>query len=376
MISTGFSAYHFAWDAILFDPLEPQFSKRKEALLELFPQDQGGLDERQFTRIHKSVLGIIGTRLEDELTISTSNIDDIDNLGRTPLHWAARRGDAAAVKLLLEFGARCDPPGMHKGGSPLLAAAKAGNEDILQMLIEHNANFEARCEDNLTPLHYAASKSYGNECVKRLLKAGTDVDCVDTDNRTPLQVATQNGCIEVCETLLAAGADINSLCEDGWTPLACCIFWNTHESIRLLLEHGADTLIITDVKESILHLAARYADETTLKMLADHDLGPLDVEAKTLAGEGVYRIADEREESAEWTLALDKLIASIKTNNREKTELELADLRQVETVSVTDDCLEKKIEEGGGVLVQVLEVTANEDSDSDPFEDALEFITG
>src|SRR3954469_24486210 len=103
--STGLSAFHYAWDAILLDPSN---SVKKQTLLELFPQEEGGLDERQFSRIHKCVLGLIGSSLQDELSVSTSVIDDFDNIGRTPLYWAAFRGDEKVASLLLEFGAKPD----------------------------------------------------------------------------------------------------------------------------------------------------------------------------------------------------------------------------------------------------------------------------
>ncbi|KAF2682610.1 hypothetical protein K458DRAFT_390535 [Lentithecium fluviatile CBS 122367] len=67
----GFSAYHYAWDRILCYRRELRLSKLKQALLELFPKDEGCLDDRQFSRVHKCVVGIIGANLEDELKIST-----------------------------------------------------------------------------------------------------------------------------------------------------------------------------------------------------------------------------------------------------------------------------------------------------------------
>ena len=370
MTSSGFSAYHFAWDKILCDPLEPRFSKIKKALLELFPQDEGGLDERQFSRIHKCVLGIVGTKLEDELNISTSTIDDVDNLGRTPLYWAARRSDSEAARLLLAYGAVCEPQGLRIGTSPLLAAARACNADIVRVLLQHNAYVEARDEDHITPLMFASTITSGLECVKLLLAAGADVNCGDSENRTALVHATQNGCTEVAEVLLAAGADINATCEDGWTALACCIFWNMHESVQLLLNHGADTLGKSDPGETILHLAARYADEKTLKILAEHDLGPLDVDEKTDAGETVWGIAKEREESREWMMAFEEMVRDVRDQNVVQG---LERVRLVGTAYIAVRARKTESNENKTTVVTVEEIL-DEDSDHDRFEDALESI--
>jgi ankyrin repeat protein len=367
--SSGFSAYHFAWDTILCDPLEPRSSKQKQALLELFPQDEGGLDERQFSRIHKCVLGIVGTKLEDELNISTAAIDDVDNLGRTPLHWAARRGDMEAVQLLLAYGAKCEARGSRKGTTPLFAAAKAWNEDVVRLLLEHGADVKTQDGDQQTPLMFAATNASGLECVKLLLAAGVDVNFGDIENRTPLIHATQNGCIEVAEHLLAAGADINSTCEDGWTALACSIFWNMHESIELLLRHGADVSVKSNPGETILHLAARYADETTLSILANHDIGHLIVDEKTLAGETVFDIAKEREEPLEWEMALENLMHSVGNRYLGRT----LKITRIASPIHYDGAGKIDAKLGKNSFVTVTEV-GEDDSDNDRYEDALEFI--
>jgi hypothetical protein len=124
----GLSAFHYAWDSILTDTsTDTSNSVQKQRLLELFPQEEGGLDERQFTRLHKCVLHLIGTEIDQELEISTALIDVQDNIGRTPLYWAARRGDAHAVKLLIQNGA-----------NPLLSSAKTNWKNPL-----HAATIEA-----------------------------------------------------------------------------------------------------------------------------------------------------------------------------------------------------------------------------------------
>jgi ankyrin repeat protein len=202
-----------------------------------------------------------------------------------------------------------------------------------------------------------------------LLEAGADVNYGDIENRTPLIHATQNGCIEVAELLLAAGADINSTCEDGWTALACSIFWNMHESIELLLRHGADALIKSNPGETILHLAARYADERTLNILANHDIGLLITDERTLAGETVFDIAKEREEPVEWETALENLMHSVGNRHLGRTLkiTRIASPLHYDGVGKIDAKL------GKNSFVTVTEV-GDDDSNSDRFEDALEFI--
>lgn len=67
--------------------------------------ETGFMKSRQFTTIHKSVLGLSEKVLSDELEESTSSINFVDTEGRTPLIWATMRNDTATIKTLLDFGA-------------------------------------------------------------------------------------------------------------------------------------------------------------------------------------------------------------------------------------------------------------------------------
>ncbi|KUJ10167.1 ankyrin [Mollisia scopiformis] len=369
---TGLSAFHYAWDAILIDPNEPSSSKKKQALLEIFPQDEGGLDERQFNRIHKSVLGIIGTALEDELAISTATIDTPDNLGRTPLFWASRRADVKATSLLLEYGAHTDPPRKgRRGTSPLLAAAEAGNVDVVEMLLAHGASVDVRNDDNSSPLHLASTQQDGLGCVSALLKAGADVNSVDSDDRTPLLAASCYGWADIAEALIDAGADMEIRCEDGWTSLTSSIFWNMYGSVELLLDKGANTLVVTDTGETLLHLAIRYGDTKMLGLLRDRDLGHLDVGAKNGAGETVWDIAKSRDEPAEWQTAFHDFLKSVEAQKTEKFTEESAISSGSMAYTSSETLLDQKM--AMRTVVEVY-VSSDDDSDLDHFEDALEAV--
>lgn len=68
----------------------------------LFP----AIDESlQFTRLHKIVCRLSPGSLGEQLQLDDTDIDVQDDLGRTPLSWAATLGDAEALALLREAGA-------------------------------------------------------------------------------------------------------------------------------------------------------------------------------------------------------------------------------------------------------------------------------
>jgi ankyrin repeat protein len=205
---SGFSSYHVAWDMVLS---EPKTTSRNNFIIDLFLQE-GGLDERQFNRIHKIVLELIGTPLEADLGTSTAPIDEPDNLGRTPLFWAAIRGDDHRVRLLLEHGASPHiraTKGNAKAKTPLHAAARSGNHKCLSLLLQHGAPVEISDGEWLTPLFLAAGFNDRNKCVKVLLEHGAYINARAPEGHTPLMAATTNGMLNNSEVLLAHDPDID-----------------------------------------------------------------------------------------------------------------------------------------------------------------------
>ena len=68
---------------------------------------------------------------------------------------AAKQGDTATVKALLESGTSVDERGPNKA-TPLIAASLAGNTETAAALIEAGADVMARNHSGFTPLHAAA----------------------------------------------------------------------------------------------------------------------------------------------------------------------------------------------------------------------------
>lgn len=76
--------------------------------------------------------------------------------GRTPLMLAAFRGDAAAVRALLERGA--DVNARDKDGdTALMFAAYKGHTEIVSLLLERGANVYARARNGWTAKRAAQS---------------------------------------------------------------------------------------------------------------------------------------------------------------------------------------------------------------------------
>ena len=115
--------------------------------------------------------------------------------GATPLMRAAKVGDAALMRLLLDKGADANRA-MKSGTTALmvtvnrqgrLSGPMEGTIAAASLLLERGADINAANANGDTALHVAVTK--GDELVKFLVEKGATLDAKDKYNRTPLDVA-------------------------------------------------------------------------------------------------------------------------------------------------------------------------------------------
>lgn len=88
----------------------------------------------QYSVFHKIILGLSTFDLEQQLQHSTAAIDDFDSEGKSPLWWAAARGDSNAVRLLLSYEASVRSS--HVGG--MTALHLAATPEVINLLLDHD----------------------------------------------------------------------------------------------------------------------------------------------------------------------------------------------------------------------------------------------
>jgi ankyrin repeat protein len=191
----------------------------------------------------KSILRILAPALVLSAVVSAAN---------TPLADAARAGDRAAVRKLLQGGA--DVNAAHGDGMTALHwAAANGDVEMVEMLLHGGGSLVSRTRlGGYTPLALAAEAGHG-VVVSALVNAGADVNAVDTSGTTVLMLAAASGNVEAIRALLAKGADVHAReSVMGQTALMFAAAANRANAIGVLLAGGARL----DVTSKVVNLSA------------------------------------------------------------------------------------------------------------------------
>ena len=118
-------------------------------------------------------------------------------------------------------------------------AARHGDWAAVRTLLEEGADVDARQGDGSTALHWASYRD-DREAAALLIRAGADVDAANDLGVTPLWAACENGSPAMVETLLGAGADPNVPLPFGETPLMTAARAGNADVVGRLLDAGAD----------------------------------------------------------------------------------------------------------------------------------------
>lgn len=158
---------------------------------------------------------------------------------------AARRGDWAAVRALVEQGADVTAR-QGDGATALHWAAYRDEPAAAGLLIAAGADVNAANDLGVTPL-WAAAENGGAAVARRLLEAGADPNAPLLSGETPLMTAARVGAADVARQLLAAGADVAASAGRGQTALMWAVAQRHPHVVEVLLEHGAAVDARSDV---------------------------------------------------------------------------------------------------------------------------------
>ncbi|XP_028413558.1 transient receptor potential cation channel subfamily A member 1-like [Dendronephthya gigantea] len=215
-------------------------------------------------------------------------------------HVAVGSGDASSVQVCLEQDQEIvrrylQEEVKHGNAHIIHAACKNGMEKCLMRIVESMGRLDTiqlNMKDNLgfAPIHKAAINDHANLVRFIGLKSRIFLNEKTENSQTSLVLAAQRGHINVVEQLLELKADftitddsdrtvlhysieypdilklllrkkaltqllINAKEKDGYTPIHNAALRGLCESVRILLDHGADLNVFTNTSRSPLHCA-------------------------------------------------------------------------------------------------------------------------
>jgi ankyrin repeat protein len=196
------------------------------------------------------------------LLVATISLSAAD----VPLVDAAKRGDAAAVRTLIQQ--RADVNSAEPDGTTALHwAVQRDSVDVVDLLIRAGANAKAVNRYGVTPLSVAATNGNG-VIIQKLIAAGADPKAISTQGETPLMTAARTGKVDAVKTLLASGVDVNATEKTrGQTALMWAAAENHAATVSALIAAGADINLRSTGGFTPLLFAVRAGAIDTVKVL-------------------------------------------------------------------------------------------------------------
>ncbi|XP_046585248.1 ankyrin repeat domain-containing protein 50-like [Haliotis rubra] len=190
--------------------------------------------------LHVACLGGNEDFVEDLLSREIADIDSRDARERTPVMYAAEKGNKKVVDLLVSKG--CNLSVVDDLGRNILHAACFGdNEDIVKDLVSRGiADIDSRDNQGRTPAMYAAEKGY-KKVVDLLVSKGCNLSVVDYLGRNILHFACSGDNEDIVKDLLSRGiADIDSRDDRGRPPAMYAAEIGNKKVVDLLVNKGCN----------------------------------------------------------------------------------------------------------------------------------------
>nr|KAG5709865.1 hypothetical protein BaRGS_032689 [Batillaria attramentaria] len=250
------------------------------------------LDNMFRTPLHwAAVLG--HSKIVGQLLRSNADSTSSDSNGATPLHYAAQNNFRETVDVFLAWKNNDEPD--LEGRTAFMWAAGKGADNVLrvffhhsvdvqqedktggtatvQLLLQHCAAINATDQAKHTPLFRACEMGH-TDVVQVLIDCGARVDVLDEDGRSPLHWAALGGHAYICQILIKYGVDPNIRDHSGRSPLHCAAYGGYVNCMSALMEHQADPNTQDKEGMTCLHWACSKGHLDAVKLLVENNAFP------------------------------------------------------------------------------------------------------
>lgn len=250
-------------------PEDPAERQRMLSEMMAISMGQAEVPKGKYARSYLHFAAKVG----DLLTLMTLlesgwNLDVQDNQGKTPLYVAAYFGRQEIVEELLSAGAQVNLA-TGKGTTPLAIAVKKGHFEIAKMLRLAGGKILKASEEKKVSDLVEAVRARNQGDTQNLLAQGVDPNMLDGSGRSAL-VESMEGkapADELARWLILFSTNLTQENSNGWYPLFYFSAYKKVESVKLLLELGADANHTTSKMPSAISGAASGGSAEIMNLL-------------------------------------------------------------------------------------------------------------
>jgi ankyrin repeat protein len=206
-----------------------------------------------------------------ELIAKGDTVNDRDQMGYTPLHLAAIKGNQSIAKALVKQGSHINARDFH-GRTPFMLALREGHVELSRYLLSQGTQIKTNY--TLTNALFDAVTGGNSEMAEYLLARDFTVNTVNRFNTSALHIAATKGDAGMVSRLIRHGADVNLRDNDGWSALHFAGARRHRKIVLILLLAGAQP---TPLKSNAL---SAYATGVVYEEAASKNARVLPGEAK------------------------------------------------------------------------------------------------
>ncbi|XP_010522595.1 PREDICTED: ankyrin repeat-containing protein ITN1 [Tarenaya hassleriana] len=188
-------------------------------------------------------------------------VNEVNELGETPLFTAAEKGHLDVVKELLTYTTKESLMLKNLSGFDALhIACSQGHQSIVQVLLEHDPNLSKTVgQSNATPLVSAATRGHAAVVNELLAKDSSLLEISRSNGKNALHLAARQGHVDIVRTFLDKDPQLARRTDKkGQTSLHMAVKGVSSEVVRLLLQADPAIVMLPDkFGNTALHVATR-----------------------------------------------------------------------------------------------------------------------
>ena len=223
--------------------------------------------QQQCTTAHEALFKTLRNEEQEAIDILLEDprldVNEIDEEGNTPLHFAVGYNNKPVVEKMIEIGANVNANDNRYDQTPLhVACAVQDAEEIVELLLENRANVNYLDKEGSLALHLAATNG-SLRIVELLIENRANVNYLDKKGNLALHHCANWGHTEVMTILLDQSINkINKQNKYGQTPLHKAVQREEYNAVSLLLDRGASKSITDKASKTPLQRALEMYNES------------------------------------------------------------------------------------------------------------------